>query len=120
MKMTVNRSMFHDAFRSMGRADQFSYAARDALFDWIEEREDDLGEEQELDVIALCCDWAEYDDVIEAAEAYGWAPGMEEDEAGSPAAKDMRAELCEEAADWLRDRTEVIEVEGGSVLVLQF
>ena len=117
MKMTVNLTMFHDAFRWMYRQDQFSYEARVALFDWIEEREADMGEEHELDVVALCCDWTEYDDVIEAAEAYGWSSGADDDD-GEPEAQDARADQAEAALDWLRDRTEVIEVSGGSVLVL--
>lgn len=119
MKMTVNRSMFIREFALMNREDQFSHAALGALFAWIEEREAELGEEHELDVVALCCEWTEYDDVIEAAEAYCWAPSADDDD-GDPEAQDARADHAEDAMDWLRDRTEVVEVEGGSVLVLQF
>ncbi len=60
MKQTINKSDFREAFAAMGRGDQFSYAGLGALFDYLEELERDTGEEYELDVIALCCDFSEY------------------------------------------------------------
>ena len=59
MKTTVNFSQFCDAFNSMGRENQFSYEGKKALFDYLEQYEDDTGEEIELDIIALCCDYSE-------------------------------------------------------------
>jgi hypothetical protein len=65
MKQTVNFSTFQTAFESI-RPDNFSYEGLTWLFDWIEQQEQDTGMEQELDVIALCCDFSEstYDQVI--------------------------------------------------------
>lgn len=59
MKHTVNLYAFRDAFYRMGREDRFSYEGLDILFDYLEGLEQDIGEEIELDVIALCCDYAE-------------------------------------------------------------
>ena len=66
MKQTVNLHDFCAAFYRMGRKDQFSYEGLEILFNYIEEMEQDIGEETELDVIALCCDYAEstIDDLI--------------------------------------------------------
>ena len=66
MKQSINNSQFHNAFHSMGRGDQFSYEALDLIFDYIESLESDTGEEYELDVIAICCEFAEstVDEVI--------------------------------------------------------
>ena len=66
MKQTVNNSAFHDAFVNYGRTDNFSYEARDLLFDYFESIESDTNEEIELDVIAICCEYAEdsLEDVI--------------------------------------------------------
>ena len=61
MKITVTESMFKDQFVAYGRADNFSNAGLSALFDYLEESEQDVGEELELDVIALCCDFTESD-----------------------------------------------------------
>jgi len=60
MKQSVNFSMFVDTFRSYGRYEDFGYAALRALFDYLEDMESDTGEEIELDVIALCCDYSVY------------------------------------------------------------
>lgn len=63
MYTTINSSSFHDAFIRMDRKDQFSYEAREALFSYLEEYEESTGQQIELDVIALCCDYAEYDNL---------------------------------------------------------
>ena len=110
MHQTVNVSQFRDAFRSCGRAEQFTYEALGALFDYLEQLEDDIGSPIELDVIALCCEWSEYDSAREAAGEYGWTfddPDADEDT------------MNDEALEWLQDRTSVIEFAGG-VLVQQF
>lgn len=59
MKQTVNLSQFRDAFNRMDRGNQFSYEALEILFNGLEEFEEDTGEEMELDVIELCCDFSE-------------------------------------------------------------
>lgn len=59
MKQTVNKYDFHRAFETMGRANQFSYDGRQALFEYLEQYEESTGSEIELDVIALCCDFSE-------------------------------------------------------------
>ena len=58
MKQTVNIYTFREAFNRMGRGDNFSYEGLELLFDYLEEFEQD-GEEHEMDVIALCCEFAE-------------------------------------------------------------
>lgn len=69
MKTTVNLYEFRDAFRSI-RPDNFSYEGLAVLFDYLEQLGEDIGEEIELDVIAICCDFSE--DTWEGiAENYG-------------------------------------------------
>ena len=66
MKLTIeNASQFRDEFRQCGRADQFSYEAMGLLFDYFEEIDPDY----ELDVIAICCEYAE-SSLSEVAEYY--------------------------------------------------
>lgn len=66
MKTTVNFCNFCDAFLNMNRDTQFTYDGKRVLFDWLEEYEASTGEELELDVIALCCEYSEEcaDDII--------------------------------------------------------
>lgn len=69
MKTTVNFYTFRDAFKAI-RPDNFTSEGLSVLWDYLEECEQDCGEEYELDVIALCCDFAE-DTPLSIAEAYG-------------------------------------------------
>lgn len=66
MKQTIGFCQFCDAFRDMDRKENFSYDGLRVLFDYLEELEADTGEEMELDVVAICCDYNElsYTDVI--------------------------------------------------------
>jgi len=57
MKQSVNFSQFVDAFREFDRFDQFGYDALRVLFDYFEQYENDTGEQIELDVIAICCEY---------------------------------------------------------------
>ena len=59
MIQTITLSDFRTAFHNMGRKDQFSYEGLELIFDYIQEYEQETGEQIELDVIAICCDWAE-------------------------------------------------------------
>ena len=67
MKTTVSLYDFREAFRACGRAKQFSYEGLEVLFDYLEQYEEDTGEELELDVVALCCDF--YEDTVESIAA---------------------------------------------------
>ena len=73
MKQTINDCDFIDAFRNYFGGQyktNFSYEGLKALFEWFEEYENDTGEEMELDVIAICCDFSEYDSLKEYNEYY--------------------------------------------------
>ncbi len=114
MKQSVDLRIFRESFRTIRRQNQFSWQGLEALFDYLKELEDDIGDELELDVIALCCDFSEHDSACEAAREYGWS-GTDRDEDESDEDYSERAE--NEALGWLRDRTSVIEVSSGSVII---
>lgn len=59
MKQTVNFADFLDAFHRCDRMDNFTYYGAHVLFSYLEQLEEVIGEEFELDVEALCCDYAE-------------------------------------------------------------
>ena len=68
-----------------------------SLFDYMEQMEEDCGEEMELDVIALCCDYS-VDSVADIASNYSIdIDGLDEDEAR------------EAVVDYLNDHTSVID-----------
>ena len=65
----VNKYAFVDRFRDM-RPDQFSYEGLHALFDYLEDYEEDTGDSIQLDVIAICCDYCEYESIEEFNSDY--------------------------------------------------
>jgi hypothetical protein len=59
MKTTVSRYDFERAFVDADRKENFSYEALGLLFDYFESYEEETGQEIELDVIAICCEYSE-------------------------------------------------------------
>ncbi|KLI53621.1 hypothetical protein [Brachyspira hyodysenteriae] len=60
MKMTVTFEDFINEFNNRELyKNNFSRLGLIALFDYIQEIEEETGEEIELDIIALCCDFGE-------------------------------------------------------------
>ena len=65
MKQTINFYNFRDAFHKFGRGEQFTNSGLRTIFDYIEDYEDSADEEVELDVIAICCEYSEYENIAE-------------------------------------------------------
>lgn len=99
---TVNVWNFRDAFIRADRKDHFSYYGFEILFDALEEMSEDMGEDIELDVIALCCDWQEstLDDINSEFN--------------------QEFEDIDEAEEWLRDHTFVAGSTADSVVFMAF
>ena len=71
MITTISENEFINAFQqSETRKDQFSYYALKALYEYYNELEDDLGEQIEFDLLAMCCEWTEYESFEEIQEVY--------------------------------------------------
>tara|TARA_R100001443_G_scaffold3852_4_gene11764 strand:- start:1132 stop:1431 length:300 start_codon:yes stop_codon:yes gene_type:complete len=70
MITTINEYDFIDAFRKMGREENFSRNGLIALYEYLEMLGDDIGQPIELDVIALCCEYGEYDSFEEFQADY--------------------------------------------------
>ena len=58
MKITVNYDLFRKRFEEYDRLSNFENTLPE-LFDMVEQYEEDSGEEYDLDVIGLCCDFEE-------------------------------------------------------------
>lgn len=98
MKRTINFSQFCDAFRDAGREDQFTYKGKKALFEYLEMLEDDCDMAIELDVIALCCEFVEYDDLEELQGDYPDIESIED----------------------LHEHTQVIEFNNGQLIIAAY
>jgi hypothetical protein len=124
MKKTINIHQFRDAFMDI-RPDNFSYEGLGILFNWYDEYEDSTGEEMELDVIAICCEWEEstIDEVINnyIVSTHNGKTSIYNDtvnDALEDCDEEERAEVMEE---WLQDNTMVAGVtESGSIVYIGF
>ena len=108
MKQTIGLSQFQDAFKAI-RPTNFTWWGLEVLFNWIEQREQDTGEEQELDVIALCCDFTEstYEEVM---KDYSLADEEFLNDEDRPQA----------VIDYLNDVTIIIGYDDDSIVYLNF
>ena len=109
MKQTINSYSFMQAFKAVGRETQFSYDALNALFDYFEQYEQDTGEQIELDVIAICCEYSEesYKDI---ADSYGLTLDSE----------DSEAEQIQQVKDFLETETIMVSEDDGLIVYQQF
>lgn len=75
MITTVNKYEFVDAFNKMGRGEQFSHFGLIALFNYLEMLEDDMIYPNviELDVVALCCEYSEYENLEDYQNQNGFS-----------------------------------------------
>ena len=90
------------------RQDQYgawTYGGALALAEYVEAMEEDMGQDLELDVVALRCDYTEYNNAIDAVENYDYAPEGDTEE-----------EMEADALRWLEDHTTVIPFSGGIVI----
>lgn len=60
MIQNMNFNKFVDSFRDYNRQDSFSYKGLGVLYNYLIELEEDTGQNIEIDVITLCCDYNEY------------------------------------------------------------
>jgi hypothetical protein len=96
MKTTVSKYDFERAFVDADRKNQFSYEGLAVLFDYFEDYEEQTGQEIELDVIAICCEYSEDnpDDIISNYSID--VEGMDDDE------------KIEAVRDYLNDNTMLV------------
>lgn len=70
MYQNISKYDFARAFEQV-RPDNFSRAGLSALYEYFEQLEEDIGNPIELDVIAICCEYSEYESLEEFQEDYG-------------------------------------------------
>ena len=79
LKNTITKHDFIYTFmQSSERKDTFSYAGLEALFEYLEQLEEDTGEEIEFDMVGICCDYTEYKNFKEFQNDYNDIETLEE------------------------------------------
>lgn len=107
MKQTIGLSQFTDAFMAI-RPDNFTYDGLVLLFDYLESWKADSGEELELDVIAICCDFEELT-IEEIIRQYNIETDDIEDD-----------EIDDYVMDYLNDETSVVGKTDNTIVFRSF
>jgi hypothetical protein len=96
----------------------FSRLGAYALVEYLEQLEEECGEEMEFDSVALRCDYSEYDSALDCAVEHGWNHEADILDADDNLRQDdeVMEENEEKALRWLQDRAEVIEFDGGVIV----
>jgi len=110
MKQSVSFNDFIDAFKRFDRYDGFGYSALRVIFDYLEEYEESTGEELELDVVAICCDF-NVDTPLSIAENYGIEVDINEN----------NDEITQQVKDFLESATIMLgETDDGQIVYQVF
>jgi len=88
---------FKQAFNSL-RPENFSNEALEAMYEYFDDLSEDIGQPFELDVIAICCEFTEYESIKEVVANYDSIEDLED----------------------LRDHTSVIELADGGLVIQDF
>lgn len=101
MKKTVDSYYFINEFNSL-RPNQFTYEGLKSLYDYFDDYEESTGEEIELDVIAICCDYEEFS-ASELMMAYGYL-----------------GDSLESVIKAIEEESDIIDVPNGNYIVRAF
>jgi len=107
MYQNINQYDFVNAFERAGRGDQFSRSGLFALYDYLEEYEENVGKPYVLEVVGVCCNYCEYKTLDEIVEAYDCIDVED-------------AEDEEDIKEAIRDHTTLIEHDEGYIIETNF
>ena len=118
---TINQYDFVNEFTNSDTYNnKYSRPALFALYDYLDSMSWDMKTDIVLDVVAIACDYTEYESAYEAMEQYQaddmpTVEGIDDNGEG----RDL-VEISEEteqlALDWLNDHTQVIQFDGGIII----
>jgi phosphosulfolactate synthase (CoM biosynthesis protein A) len=110
MKITISTSRAIRELMSDENA-KWSYDGARAVIEYLEEQEEQHGQDFEFDRVAIRCEFSEYETALEAAIDYGYEPNpnLGSDEQSSE-------EQESDALDWLQNMTTVLQ--RGSAIVI--
>ena len=114
MKETLSTLEVADRLFKDRENNGFTYGGCFALAEWLEELEADIGEEMELDIVAIRCDFSEAVTAFEYMHDYMTDDQFVEEFCEAMAEGDD--ELEEACLEYIRDNSLVIEFDGGVIV----
>ena len=112
MKSTLSVHEIADALKQDECAG-WSYEGSKALAEYLDNLDQETGEDTELDVVAIRGDWSEHESAQDAAREYSWEFDGDEEGVDPDELDDLKEES---ALEYLKGRTEVIEFKGGIII----
>ena len=107
MKITLTTNQIAEMLRQ-DSPDSWSYNGAKALAEYMEEHEEQSGEEIEFDAVEIRCGFSEYDSLIAFAEDYSCVLQLDKEKEWD--------ELEEEIREFIQDRGHLIEFDGGIIV----
>lgn len=109
---TVNPSdIYHMACR-MDRGDNFGYNGWNAIGEYLENLSEDIGEDYEVDIVGICCDYSMSENVSEWWDEYGEYSDIDSEEWENM----DEEEKLEAIRDYLQDNTSVVICEDDLII----
>ena len=120
MKITINTSDIARALKSDENAN-WSWNGAKALAEYLEELEEETGEEMELDVVAIRCDFSEYESLESWASDYFRNQADAVDKLGLTLGMDGSIDEDSDEIDdmirsYIQDQGQLIEFDGGVIV----
>lgn len=109
MKETLTTNQIADAIHAVYDGANFTRAGAYALAEYLEEYENDTGEELELDPIAFACEYAEYTTLVECVKET-----VSDDEQAN--LKDGDGFNDDLIRDYLNENSTLVEFDGGLII----
>ena len=107
--------LYHMACR-MDRGDNFGYNGWNAIGEYLEELSDDTGEDYEVDIVGICCDYSMSESVDDFWNEYGKYSSTDPEEW-----EEMdEEEKLEAIENYLQDNTSVVCCEDGCIIWAAF
>lgn len=114
MMKEINEHEFIEEFNRFNRSENFTVAGRRALFNYFDEIEG-----FELDVIAICCEYEEYESVKDYLKAHSTDIDKEDFEFYDDV-KDREEEYLKAVLEEIQEKTMVIMVDDESFIIQSY
>ena len=102
MIQQINFNEFCNRFIQMDKNDNFTYKGKEVLFNYLENLEEETGQNIELDIIALCCEYTEYANIEEYLKDYN-------NQHDKKAEKETEEEFNKRIEEEINDKTTLIK-----------
>lgn len=116
---TIDSSDLYHLASRMDRADNFGYKGWRAIGDYLEESSEDTGEDIEVDIIAICCEYSMAESADSVFYDYDHLHGVDlpEEETWEEMSEDEKLETIE---DFLRENTSLVICEDDLIIWQSF